>query len=198
MTRKLIGFLALAAAMPLLQGCFPLAVTGAGAAVLMVDDRRTAGIYIEDENIEWKALARIRDVARTAHVNATSYNRKVLLTGECASEEEKKRIEDAVRETSSVRDVANELQVAGASSLASRGSDALITSNVKARLVNNGKVSPNHVKVVTEAGVVYLMGIVTEQEAADAVEVARNTGGVVKVVRIFDLCKAGDGVCPAK
>ena len=186
MTRKLIGFLALAAAMPLLQGCFPLAVTGAGAAVLMVDDRRTAGIYIEDENIEWKALARVRDVARTAHVNATSYNRKVLLTGEVTSEEEKKRVEDAVRETSSVREVANELQIAGVSSFASRGSDALITSNVKARLVNNGKVSPNHVKVVTEAGVVYLMGLVSPAEGDAAAEIARNTSGVTRVVKVFE------------
>jgi len=186
MTRKLIVFLALAAAMPLLQGCFPLAVTGAGAAVLMADDRRTAGTYIEDEGLEWKALARVREVAPGSHVNPTSYNRKVLLTGETASEEDKRRIEGAVKAITNVREVTNELQVAGASSLASRGSDALITSNVKARLVNNGKVSPLHVKVVTEAGTVYLMGLVSPAEGDAAAEIARNTSGVTRVVKVFE------------
>jgi osmotically-inducible protein OsmY len=152
----------------------------------MADDRRTTGIYIEDENIEWKALARVREVSRPSHVNATSYNRKVLLTGEATSEEEKKRIEDAVRAIPNVREVSNEVQVAGASSLASRGSDALITSNVKARLVNNGKVSPNHVKVVTEAGTVYLMGLVSPAEGEAAVEIARTTSGVTRVVKVFE------------
>ena len=84
------------------------------------------------------------------------------------------------------------------SSLGARANDSYITTKVKGRILDSNKVNPIHVKVVTEAGVVYLMGIVTEQEAADAVDVARNTGGVVKVVRIFDLCKVGDGVCPAK
>ena len=186
MTRKLIVFLALAAAMPLMQGCVPLAVTGAGAAVLMVDDRRTAGIYIEDENIEWKALARVRDVSRAAHVNTTSFNRKVLLTGEAPSDAEKKEIEDAVAAITSVREVTNEVQVAGASSLASRGSDALITSNVKVRMVNNGKFSPNHVKVTTEQGVVYLMGLVLVSEGEAAAEIARTTSGVTRVVKVFE------------
>ena len=186
MMRKLIGCLALAAAIPALQGCFPLAVTGAGAAVLMADDRRTAGIYIEDENIEWKALARIREASRAAHVNATSYNRKVLLTGEAPTDAEKKQIEDAVGAIPSVREVTNEVQVAGASSLASRGSDALITSNVKARMVKNGKFSPNHVKVLTEQGVVYLMGLVLVAEGEAAAEIARTTSGVTRVVKVFE------------
>ena len=189
MTRKLVACLALAAAVPLLQACFPLAVTAAGSAVLMADDRRTAGLYIEDENIEWKSIARIREITRTSHVNATSFNRKVLLTGEVQNEEEKKRLEAAVREIPSVVDVTNELQVAGNSSLASRGSDALITSNVKARMVNNGKFSPNHVKVLTEAGTVYLMGLVTPAEGDAAAELARNTSGVTRVVKVFEYIK---------
>ena len=121
-----------------------------------------------------------------AHVNATSYNRRVLLTGEAPSDEAKKQIEDTVRGIDNVKEVVNEVQIAGASSYASRGADSLITSNVKARMVNNGKFSPLHVKVVTEAGVVYLMGLVDRQEADAAVEVARTTSGVSRVVKAFE------------
>ena len=187
MNRKVIAALALVAAIPVLQACAPLAVgAAAGGAALMVNDRRTTGIYIEDENIEWKALARVREVAPNAHVNATSYNRKVLLTGETLTEEEKRKIAETIKGVESVREVANELQVAGASSLASRGSDALITSNVKVRMVNNGKFSPNHVKVLTEAGVVYLMGLVTQAEGNAAAEIARSTSGVTRVIKVFE------------
>ena len=187
MTQKLLPLLLLAAAMPVLQACAPLAVgAAAGGAVLMVDDRRTAGVYIEDENIEWKVLARVREMGTIAHVNATSFNRKVLLTGEAPSEADKAKIEEAVKGIPSVREVSNELQVAGSSSFASRGSDTLITSNVKARLVNNGKVSVNHVKVVTEASTVYLLGLVTPAEGDAAAEIARTTSGVTKVVKVFE------------
>ena len=185
MTRKFLAVAALAVAMPLLQGCFPLAVTGMGTAALMTADRRTTGMYIEDESIEWKALARARGDFPGTHVNATSYNRRVLLTGEVPDEATKKRVEEAIRRIDNVRDVANELQVAGASSLDSRGNDALVTSNVKARMVNNGRFSPAHVKVVTEQGVVYPMGLVTPAEADAAVEVARTTSGVSRVVKVF-------------
>ena len=186
MTRKRVAILALASAIPVLQGCFPLAVTGVGAAAVMIGDRRTPGIYIEDESIEWKALGRVREISANAHVSATSFNRKLLLTGEAGSEDEKKAIETAVRAIPNVREVANELQIAGASSLASRGNDVLVTSNVKARMVNNGKFSTNHVKVVTEAGVVYLMGLVTPAEGDAAVEIARTTSGVSRVVKVFE------------
>ena len=186
--KRTLAVAALAATvLPQLQGCAPLAVgAAAGGAVMMVGDRRTTGIYIEDENIEWKSLARIREVAPSAHVNATSYNRKVLLTGEATSDQEKKRIETEVRAVPSVLDVTSEIQVAGASSLASRGSDSLITSNVKVRMVNNGKFSPNHVKVVTEAGTVYLMGLVSQAEGDAAADIARTTSGVTRVVKVFE------------
>jgi osmotically-inducible protein OsmY len=188
MIRKLAGLAALAVAMPLLQGCFPLAVTGVGAAALMASDRRTTGTYIEDEGIEWKAFARLRQAEfQGTHANPTSFNRRVLITGEAPTEELKKKLEEAVRSIDNVREVTNEVQVAGASSLASRGNDALVTSNVKARMVNNGRFSPNHVKVLTEQGVVYLMGIVTPAEADAAVEIARTTSGVNRVVKVFEL-----------
>lgn len=177
---------ALVACAAALQGCFPLAVTGMGAAAIMATDRRTTGMYVEDESIEWKALARLRGESRGAQVNATSYNRRVLLTGQAPGEAEKKRIEDLVRAIPNVREVTNEIELAGASSLTSRGNDALITSNVKARMVNNRRFSPTHVKVVTEAGVVYLMGLVTEAEADAAVDIARTTSGVSRVVKVFE------------
>jgi osmotically-inducible protein OsmY len=172
-------------ALATLPGCIPLAVTGAGAAALMASDRRTTGMYIEDENIELKILGS-KEQYGSSHFNATSYNRRVLLTGEVPDEATRKRIEESVRALPSVKEVIDELQVAGASSLASRGSDALITSNVKARMVNNPKFSANHVKVVTEAGTVYLMGLVTPEEGDAAVEIARTTSGVVRVVKVFE------------
>ena len=187
MMRKLCTLAAAAAALATLAGCFPLAVTGVGAAAVMASDRRTTGMYIEDEAIEWKSLARLRQFNdRGAHVNATSFNRRVLLTGEAPTAELRAEIEAAVRGVENVREVTNEVQVAGASSLAARGNDALVTSNVKARMVNNGKFSPNHVKVVTEGGVVYLMGLVTAAEAEAAVEIARTTSGVSRVVKVFE------------
>ncbi len=186
MMRKALPVLALAVLAPLLSGCIGLAATGIGAAALMVDDRRTTGVYIEDENIEWKTLARFSSEFKGAHINATSYNRKVLLTGEVGSEESKKAAEDVARSVPSVREVANELVVGGNASIASRGNDALITSNVKARMVGNGKFSPNHVKVFTEAGVVFLMGPVTASEGDAAVEIARSTSGVSRVVKVFE------------
>jgi osmotically-inducible protein OsmY len=177
-------------ALPALQGCFPLAVTGMGAAALMASDRRTTGTYIEDEGIELKSLAALHDVSgRGSHVNATSFNRHVLLTGEVPTEDLRKEAERAVRAIPNVRDVTNELQVAGPSSLASRGNDALVTSNVKARMLNNPRFSVNHVKVITEAGTVYLMGLVTQDEGEAAVDIARTTSGVSRVVKDFEYVK---------
>ena len=177
---------ALVAGATLLQGCGALVIGGAAATAVMVSDRRTTGTYVEDEGIEWKVIDRMRNNFAGAHVNATSYNRRVLLTGEVPTEEMKKQVEDRVRHIENVKDVINELQVAGASSTMSRGSDGIVTSNVKARMVNNGVFSPNHVKVLTEAGTVYLMGLVTQAEGEKAVEIARTTSGVVRVVKVFE------------
>lgn len=183
---KRFGLLLALATVPFLQACFPLAVTGVGATALMATDRRTTGIYIEDENIEIKCIARLHDGFPGAHVSSTSFNRRVLLTGQAPSAEMKAQIEDAIRAIPSVKEVVNELEVAGASSLASRGSDALVTSNVKARMVNNPKFSATHVKVITEAGTVFLMGLVTPTEADAAVDIARSTSGVNRVVKVFE------------
>jgi len=186
MNRTVATAVGLALAASVLGGCAAVAVTGMTTAALMATDRRTSGTYIEDETIEWKVGGRMRNDFGSEHVNATSYNRRVLLTGEVHTEDIKKRVEGAVRAVENVKEVTNELQVAGVSSMASRGSDSLVTSNVKARMVNNGKFSTNHVKVLTEAGVVYLMGLVTPAEADAAVEIARTTSGVNRVVKVFE------------
>ena len=183
----------------LLSGC-PAAIVGAGALTYGVaEDRRTSGTMIDDDNIETRVSRGVRErYGENTHVNVTSFNRSVLLTGEVPEDARKADIEKLAQGAGNVRNITNELQVGAPSSLGARANDSYITTKVKGRILDSNKVNPIHVKVVTEAGVVYLMGIVTEQEATDAVEVARNTGGVVKVVRIFDLCKAGDGVCPAR
>ncbi len=187
-----IATLALVIALPpLLQGCFPLIAVGAGAGVLVATDRRTSGTYLEDEGIEVRAGSRISDKYKDrTHINLASFNRTVLLTGEAPTAEIKADIEKLVGEVPNVRSVANEIQIAGISSLTARGNDSFITSKVKARFIDVGKFSANHVKVITEAGTVYLLGLVTRQEADDAVEVARTTGGVAKVVKLFEYVAA--------
>ena len=183
--RLMIAMLLVAAA-ALLQGCFPLAAVGVGATAVVLTDRRSPGFYIEDESIEWKISVQVIEGFKDAHINATSYNLAVLLTGQVPTEDAKKAIEAAARSNPGVKNVTNEITVGGNSSLASRSGDSLVTTSVKARLINNGKVSPSHVKVVTESGVVYLMGIVTREEADAAAEIARTTSGVTRVVKVFD------------
>ena len=183
---RLIIVMLLIASSALLQGCFPLAAMGVGATAVVLSDRRSPGFYIEDENIEWKIRVQVIEGFKDAHVNATSYNLSVLLTGQAPTEEAKKAIEAAARSNPGVKNVTNEITVGGNSSLAARSSDSLTTTSVKARLINNGKVSPSHVKVVTESGVVYLMGVVTRDEADAAAEIARTTSGVTRVVKVFD------------
>jgi osmotically-inducible protein OsmY len=183
MNRKL----ALALATPLLQGCFGVAVVGMTSAAMIAADRRTPGMYVEDEAIEWRFLSEMQKDSRGAHVNSTSYNRRLLLTGEAPTEDEKARLEKVARGVQNVREVINELAVGSVSSTTSRGNDALVTSNVKARMLNNGgRFSVNHIKVLTENGTVYLMGLVNTAEADAAVEIARNTSGVQRVVKVFE------------
>jgi osmotically-inducible protein OsmY len=188
--------LAAALAVPLLQGCVEMAVIGAGVALATIEDRRTTGTQLEDRGIELRAANRIDDRhGERVHVNVTSYNRYVLLTGEISDEQTRADIETLVRGVPNVTGVSNDLQIAGRSSTTSRSNDVLITANVKTRLIDANKANPFHVKVVTEAAVVYLLGIVTEQEAADTVEIARTTAGVRKVVKMFEYCKPDDDVC---
>ncbi|HEY8067567.1 MAG TPA: BON domain-containing protein [Burkholderiales bacterium] len=186
-----------------LSGCVGVAAVGVGTAVMSSVDRRTTGTQVEDEGIELRVTNRISErFGDRVHVNVTSYNRNVLLTGEVPDEKAKAEIEKITLGVANARGVTNELQVAGGSSLSSRASDTTITGKVKARFLDANRFNVLSIKVVTEASVVYLLGIVTEQEAADAVEIARTTGGVRKVVKVFEYCKLTDAICappaPAK
>ncbi|MCY7386638.1 MAG: BON domain-containing protein [Burkholderiales bacterium] len=183
---KFFALLIVSASMLLLQGCFPLVATGFGAAALMVDDRRSTGVYVEDENIEWKSRGRLLERFKDVHVNITSFNLTVLVTGEVPSEQIKQDVGDAIRGIASVKNVVNELVVGGNTALTARANDGLVTTNVKTRFINNGRFSINHVKVVTESGTAFLMGIVTRDEADAATELARTTSGVSRVIKVFE------------
>jgi osmotically-inducible protein OsmY len=170
----------------LLNGCAAVVVGGAAATGLVVaEDRRTVGTMTEDENIELKMLSRFSDTLKDAHINVTSYNMTVLLTGEVPNAGAKATAEKIARGVDNVRGVFNELQIGPNSSLSARSNDSYITSKVKARFVDGAKFNPLHVKVVTESSVVYLVGLVKRQEANDATEIARTTAGVQRVVRVF-------------
>jgi len=185
---KVARLAALVICIPLLGGCVGAAVVGAGAGALMIADRRTSEVYIADQGLELRANSRISDkYGDKVHVNATSYNRMMLLTGEVPTAEIKADVEKIAAGVTDVKSVANELAIAAPSSFGTRSNDSYITSKVKARFIDTGKFSANVVKVVTEAGVVFLLGIVTQAEADAAVEVARTTGGVLKVVRVFEI-----------
>lgn len=174
-------------AIPMMNGCAPVVFGGAAATgVVMGEDRRTVGTLTEDEGIELKASSRIGQKFGNAHINVTSYNRMLLLTGEASDAAAKSEIEKIARAVENVRGVYNEIQIAGNSSLTARANDAYLTSKVKARFVDAQKFNAIHVKVVTEANTVYLLGLVKRQEASDATEIARTTGGVQRVVRVFE------------
>lgn len=170
-----------------LQGCFPVVAAGTGAGILIGQDRRSGGAYVEDEGIEIKAFDRIgKQFKNTVHVNVTSYNRNVLITGEVPDETAKAQVERIVANIQNVGKIYNELVVAGQSSMTSRSNDTLITSNVKLRFVGDKRFSTNSFKVVTENGTVYLMGIINRAEALAASEVASGSRGVSRVVELFE------------
>jgi osmotically-inducible protein OsmY len=191
-------------AVPLLSGCVGAAIVGAGAgAALMLIDRRAGETQVTDEGIELRAASRISDkLGDKGHVNVTSYNRLVLLTGEVPNAAAKDDAEAAVKLVANVKSISNELAIGESSAFSARSNDAYITSKVKARFLDYKRFNANHVKVVTEAGVVFLMGLVTLNESNSAVEIARTTGGVKKVVRLFEIitpeaAMAADGKTPA-
>lgn len=180
-----------------LSGCAPVLVgAAAGGALSMSEDRRSSGAQLDDQSIEWRSSSRIGErFGSKAHINVTSYNRAVLLTGEVVDERMRTDADALVRSVPSVHGTTNEVVVAEPTSLGSRTTDSYITSKIKTRFLDAAKFNALHVKVVTEAGVVYLLGVVTEKEAEDAVEISRTTGGVRKVVKMFEYCKPSDEVC---
>ncbi|MCY4363938.1 MAG: BON domain-containing protein [Gammaproteobacteria bacterium] len=174
----------------LMQGCAPVAVTGATTAVsTVVADRRTTGTIIEDEAIENKfrlALWDRKELRKRVHVNVTSYNTWVLVTGEAPAEEDRQAVIDLVKNVEKVTRVFDEITIAAPSSLLSRSADGVVTAKIKTKLIAEQDLSTLHIKVVTENGVTFLMGLVSEEEGAIATEIARRTGGVQKVVKLFE------------
>lgn len=176
------------ALLPFLQSCAPLLIgAGVGAGVMMADDRRTSATILEDQTIELKIKNRINEKYEDQlHVNITSFNRFVLLTGEAPTEEIRQDLTIVALEVQNVRNVQNEVTVAGNASLTSRSSDALLTGRIKGRLTQNKDVSANHVKVVTENGTAFLMGLVTRAEAESAAQTAATTSGAQRVIKVFE------------
>ncbi len=176
-----------AAAATSLTGCVPVVVAGVGAGVMVATDRRSAGAQVDDESIELKIAKAATDRwGNDVHLNATSYNGIVLLTGEVPSTVVQDEIVQFVKSTDRVRMVENDTTIGAVADFQSRSNDTYITSKVKARMVEAAKFAPNHVKVVTERGVVYLMGIVSRQEGDDAAQIAATTAGVARVVKVFE------------
>jgi osmotically-inducible protein OsmY len=173
----------------LLQACVPVAVGGLVAAGLVAEDRRSVGTQADDQTIEVKALNRLAEAYKGKHhINVTSYNKQILLTGEASTEQDKAGMEAVMRGIDGVTQVHNEIVVMPNTELGSRTNDSLITTKVKTRFASTGRGAfyPNHVKVVTENGVVYLMGIVTKEEGDAAAEIAASTGSVIRVVKVFE------------
>jgi osmotically-inducible protein OsmY len=188
--RLMLATLAAGAVLSSLSACAPLMVGSAVMSGLVAIDRRTTGIQLEDEGIELRTAQGLRqNLSASAHVNVTSYNRMVLLTGEVGSAADKERAERLAKSQENVSSVVNDLAIEPASSLTQRSKDAIITGQVKALLVDAKDLQSNAFKVVTERGVIYLLGRVTSREAQRASEIARSSSvsGVVKVVRVFEI-----------
>ena len=180
--------------LPLLSACVPaVIVAGAAVGVVSYHDRRSTGTQADDETTEWRARNRLPTIWRErGNVNFTAYNRRVLVSGEVPDERAKDEIGALAAALDGVQKVHNELRIGPVSTVGERADDVLLSSRIKARLLNQKVVSSNHVKPVSERGVVFLMGIVSESEAQAAIDVVRTTAGVVKVVSLFEILPASD------
>lgn len=177
----------LLASLASLSACAPLIVGGAVMTGVMATDRRTTGTQVEDESIEFKVANAVRqDLGDRVHLNVTSFNRQVLLSGEVRTAADKERAEKLAQSQENVNSVVNDLAVMPVSTLTQRSKDTVITGRVKASFVDAKDLQVNAIKVVTERGIVYLMGRVTSREAKRATDIARSIGGVTKVVRVFE------------
>jgi len=182
--------LGIAAMAPLLQGCPAVLVAGVGTTAMIADDRRTTGVFVEDQNIELKVANDIgKKYAATSGVDVrgTSFNRFVLLNGEVPNEEIRNDIGAIAAAVENVRNIQNEIQVGPPTTAQEKATDSATTSKVKTNLLKSRDVQANHVKVLTRDNVVYLMGLLSSEEADAATEIARTTGGVERVVRVFEI-----------
>lgn len=169
-----------------LSGCVALVAGGAATGALVASDRRTSGVYVDDQSIEMKAARQIADKLPSSHVNLTSYNRTVLLSGEAASDAARAGAEMIARSQPNVQRVYNYLVVAPVSGITERSNDTWLTSKVRARLLDGKGYPPNAIKVVSERGVVYMLGLVTRAEGEAAARVASETSGVQQVVTLYE------------
>ena len=187
--QKLLGSVLLGVCLgSALSACAPIMMGGAVMGTLMATDRRTSGTQVEDEGIELRGVNRIREnLGERGHVNVTSYNRQVLLTGEVPSAQDKQLVEQLLTKVENVRSVVNEIGVLENSSLSQRSSDTLVTGKIKASMVDAQDLFANSFKVVTERGTTYLMGRVTQREANRATDLVRSIDGVKKVVRVMEI-----------
>jgi len=183
----LVAALAAASLAGALSACAPLILGGAAVGAMVAVDRRTSGAQVEDETIELKGATRLRDLGDRAHVSVSSYNRQVLLTGEVPTEQAKQQAEQTIARVENVKGVVNELAVLPPSTLGQRSSDALISAKIKASFIDEKDLYVGAFRIVTERGVVYLMGRVTQHEADKATQLARTVSGVQRVVRIFEI-----------
>ena len=173
--------------MGLMSGCAPLLIGGAVAAVAVTEDRRSSGVFVDDESNENRALLKVKTrFGNQVHVNITSYNRQILLTGEATSDEVKRGVEDEINTLPGIKRVFNEMVVGPQAGVMRVSNDSRLTTIVKARFLEANRFQANHVKVVTEANVVYLMGLVKHAEADAATQLASTTSGVIRVVRLFE------------
>jgi osmotically-inducible protein OsmY len=184
---KDIRLIALIFVLTLSHGCAAIFIGGAATGVNVAQDRRTTGTFIEDQAIELKSMDAIRqdkEVSSQTHLNVTSFNTVVLVSGEAPTEELRQRAIQLVKNIKKVSHLHDEITIAGPSSLMSRSGDTLITTKVKSKLIAK-TLNGIHIKVVTENGVVYLMGLLNREDASKATEITRQTGGVQKVVKLF-------------
>ena len=192
-TPRLVQLTAALAMASVFSACAPLIVGGAMLGTgLVAADRRTTGTQIDDEAIELRAASRIRELATLGQISVTSYNRQVLLTGEVPGAAERTAVEQALVRVDGVRGVFNELVVAPNSAFSSRSADSVLSTKVKATLVDAKDVQANAYKVVAERRVIYLMGRVTEREANRGAQLASQVSGVEKVVKVFEVVSERD------
>jgi osmotically-inducible protein OsmY len=192
-TLRAVSLCTVLSVVTLLQACIPLAITAVGAGVLVASDRRSTGTQAVDQEIGFKSGSAIRsNMNDQVHINITSYNRMVLLTGEVATEAEKKQAEELVGKIVNVRSVVNELQIGAATGIKSRSNDVFINGKIKASFVDAKDIFANSFKIVVENSDVFLLGVVTEREANRAAEIASRVVGVNKVVKVMEIISEDD------
>ena len=180
----------------LLSGCTAAVVGGAVAGTSVALDKRTTGDYVEDQNIKTKfahLFYEDKELSKQTHINVTSYNRQVLITGEVLNSDQLQKLTDIAHQIKNVRHVFNEAVVGIPTSMSSRTNDTYITSKIKTSILANiQELDGAQVKVVTENGVVFLMGLLTRDQADKVTEIARTTDGVKKVVKLFEYPNPND------